>query len=257
MTFTRALVRRPGPELVAGQTLADLGRVDFPRALEQHAAYVAALRALGLRVLELPAEPGFPDATFVEDTAIVTAGGCFLTRPGHPSRAGETASIAPVLERECAPLTRMPGPGHLDGGDVLEAGAHCLIGLSARTDAVGAEALAVWLRGHGRRVDVVDVRGVPGLLHLKTGLSWLGDGRVAVIQAFADHPALAAYERIVVADEEAYAANCLRIGDAVLLPAGYPRFAAAVRALRLQVVALEMSEFQKVDGGLSCLSLRW
>jgi dimethylargininase len=257
MNFQHALVRRPGPNLVDGQSMATLGRVDYARALDQHAAYCAALRALGLTVMELEPDLAHPDATFVEDTAVIHHSAAFLTRPGHPSRITEVDGIAPAVERQFADCTRMTGPGTLDGGDVLETDGVFVIGLSARTDAAGAAELSAWLAARGRQAVTVDITGVPGLLHLKTGISWLGDGRVAVIREFADHPALAGWQRVVVDEAEAYAANCLRIGDSVVLPAGHPRFAAEVAALGLRVVALEMSEFQKVDGGLSCLSLRW
>jgi dimethylargininase len=257
MRYTRAIVRRPGPNLVDGLTSSGLGRVDVERAYAQHAAYCAALRALGLAVIELEPLPAHPDSTFVEDTAILTAHGALLTRPGHPSREGEVDEIAPVVLRYYAQATVIEPPGALDGGDVCQLGEHFLIGLSHRTNEDGARQLADWLAARDFTSATIDIRGLPGLLHLKTGLSWLGDGRVSVVEALADHAALREYRRVVVAPDEAYAASCLRFGDTVVMVAGNPRFEAAIRALGARTVALEMSEFRKVDGGLSCLSLRF
>jgi dimethylargininase len=260
MNYTRALTRRPDGRLVDGLALADLGRVDIKRALAQHAAYTAALRACGLTVVELPPDPAHPDACFVEDTAIVTARGALLTRPGHPSRQGEVASVATALAAEFGQIGgfgRITAPGTLDGGDVCQLDGHFLIGLSSRTNEQGAQQLLDWLEARGYTANIVNLRGLPALLHLKTGLSWLGERRVAVVAEFADHPALARYVKLVVSPEEAYAASCLRFGPNVLVVAGNLRFEAALRGLGLKPMPLEMTEFRKVDGGLSCLSLRY
>lgn len=258
--FQRAIVRPPGPSLVAGLSAAGLGLPDPTLAVAQHGAYCDALAALGLRVIRLPVDDQHPDSTFVEDTAIVTERGALLTRPGAESRLGEVAAIAPTLVSLYGSLATIEAPGTLDGGDICDADGHFLIGLSARTNEEGARQLATWLDSLGWTSEVVDARPIPALLHLKTGISYLGDGRMAVIRELAGHPALARWEQIVVDDEEAYAANCVRIdgpaGSAVLVADGYPRFAAALARLGLAVVPLAMSEFRRVDGGLSCLSLR-
>jgi dimethylargininase len=255
--FTHAIVCPPAANFAAGLTTVDLGAPDYACALDQHAAYCRALAACGLQLTALPADAGFPDSTFVEDAAILTAGGAILARPGAPSRSGEVEAIGRALRAFYGHLSSIEEPGTLDGGDVCEAGSHFLIGISARTNAEGAAQLGRWLAQGGCTCDCIDIRSTPGILHLKSGLSYLGDNRMVVIDALADHPALARYELVRVDPREGYAANCIRVNDRLLLPAGHPHLAARLAGLGYAVVELEMSEFRKMDGGLSCLSLRF
>jgi dimethylargininase len=262
MRFTQAIVRPPADNLVDGLTLAHLGRVDPDLAREQHAAYRLALTRLGLAVTCLPADSLHPDSTFVEDTAILTPRGAIVTRPGAPSRQGEVAAMRHVLRGVFPDLAEITAPGTVDGGDICECPLadgtiHYLIGVGDRTNAAGAAQLGAWLAGIGYTAATVDITVVPGLLHLKTGLSYLGDGRLALIAELAEHPELAGFEKLLVDAAEAYAANCVRVHDTVLLPTGCPRLTARIQNLGLATVSLDMSEFRKVDGGLSCLSLRW
>ena len=154
-------------------------------------------------------------------------------------------------------IPRIEAPGTVDAGDVCEADGHFLIGVSARTNEAGAEQLAAQLIDLGYRADIVDIRPHRRLLHLKTGISWLGDGRLLATEDLPHWHALAAYEIIRVPESERYAANALRINDHVLVAAGYPQTRAAIESLGFPVIPLDMSEFRKLDGGLSCLSLRW
>jgi dimethylargininase len=273
--FRHAIVCPPGPNLVAGLSQAGLGLPDPALAATQHAAYVGELRALGLDVEVLAVDPDHPDSTFVEDTAIVTPRGALLTRPGADSRRGEVARMAPALSRHFPTLARIEPPGTLDGGDVCDADGHFLIGLTERTNQAGAEQLAAWLGTLGYTAALVDVRSLPGLLHLKTGLSYLGDGLFLLAPELDGHPSLSRAwppadghtgprpprEPLVVPAAERYAANSLRIdgprGSRVLVPAGHPQTSALLRASGLAVRELEMSELERVDGGLSCLSLRF
>ena len=148
-------------------------------------------------------------------------------------------------------------PGTLDGGDICEAGNHYFLGVSARTNTEGARQLAAILARQGYTASCIDVRRVPGILHLKSGIAWLGEKRIVAIDALAGHPALSGWEIVHVAPDEAYAANCLRVNGHLLLPAGFPQLAERLRQLGYTLLELEMSEFQKMDGGLSCLSLRF
>ncbi len=255
--FTRALLRAPGENFAAGITTSAEGPPVLARALEQHRRYAAALESCGLRTTLLPADPRYPDGTFVEDTAIVTAGGALVTRPGAAARAGETEIIAAALAQHYPRLGRIEPPGTLDGGDVCETDSGVLVGVTARTNEAGARQLAAWLSDFGVRTTLVDIRAVPGLLHLKTGISYLGEGRLAVQATLPRLPALADYEIVEVGADEAYAANCIRVNRRVLVAAGYPRFADALARLGYDPLPLEMSEFRKMDGGLSCLSLRF
>jgi dimethylargininase len=255
--FRRAIVRPPAANFAEGLTTVDLGKPDAARALAEHARYCEALERCGLVLMRLDADPRFPDSTFVEDTAILTIRGAILARPGAPSRAGEVADI----ERALAPLfpdaVRIAAPGTVDGGDICEAGEHFFIGLSQRTNAEGARQLAGHLNKMGLTSSEVDIRGIPGILHLKSGIAAVSERRLVLIDALAGHPAFRGYERIAVDPSENYAANCVRVNDALLVAAGYPGFEAAARLLGLEVIALDMSEFAKMDGGLSCLSLRF
>ena len=153
--------------------------------------------------------------------------------------------------------TRSPHRARVDGGDVCQADNHFFIGISERTNAEGARQLAAFLAREGFTSAPVDIRGVGGILHLKSGISYLGDNRIVLIDALAGHAAFRGYEIVRIAPEENYAANCLRINDHVIVSAGFPQFESAVRELGYPVIALEMSEFRKMDGALSCLSLRF
>jgi dimethylargininase len=143
----------------------------------------------------------------------------------------------------------------LDGGDICEAGEHFFLGVSHRTNEEGARQLAASLASNGFTSEVVDVRGVQSILHLKSGVSYIGENTLVVIEEMAG--LFPGYERIVVTREESHAANCVRVNDRVLVPAGYPRLAGELRVRGFDPLELDMSEFQKMDGGLSCLSLRF
>ncbi len=260
--FRRALLRRPGPDLGQGLTTADAGAPDHALALVQFAAYERALQDAGLATTVLPDLPGFPDAHFVEDTAVILPEVAVITRPGAPERDGEQQSVAVALvdDEDGAPLigdrpvTRIEAPGALDGGDVLVAGRHVLIGVSARTNRHGAAQLGAVCEAHGYAWQAVPVGDG---LHLKSGVNGIGEGLLLVTPAFAGRPELAAFRTLVVPPEEEYAANSLWLGDVVVTPAGYPRVHDMLTATGARVVTVDTSEFRRMDGGLTCLSLRF
>lgn len=253
----RAIVRAPAATFADGLTTADLGRPETGRALEEHAAYCRALEQCGLSVLRLPADPLNPDSTFVEDTAVVVPGGVVLTRPGAPSRAGEVEAIRRLLQGRRLRVRAIEPPGTLDGGDVCEAGTGFFIGISRRTNEEGARQFGALLAEAGCRAAFVDVRGLPGILHLKSGLAWLGGRRLVVWDSLAGRAEFGGWDVLRVEPDEHYAANCLRVNDTVLVAAGFPGLEASLRGLGYNVLPLDMSEFRKMDGGLSCLSLRF
>ncbi len=261
MQFTRAIVRPPGRNFAAGLSSAAVGPPDLDEALDQHARYVQALRDCGLEVTSLAPDDAYPDSTFVEDTAIMTGQGAILMRPGAPSRTGETDAMGRCLDGFYAQLPAIAAPGTVDGGDICEADGHYLIGVSARTNEQGARQLAAHLHRFGYSSSIIDIRDNPALLHLKSGIAYLGGG-VWVTQSgiegeLRSQTGIDVREVITVAPEEAYAANCVRVNGAVLIAAGYPASSAAIAARGFQPVQLEVSEFRKMDGGLSCLSLRF
>ena len=257
MRFAQAIVRPPASSFAAGLTSSSLGSPELALALAQHDAYCRAVERLGLSLVRLGPDPDFPDSTFVEDAAIVTDGSAILTRPGAPSRAGEVAAIGVALGEWFSELGAITAPGTADGGDICEAGGHVFIGLSERTNSEGATQLAEWLARHHLTASVIDIRAMPGLLHLKTGLSWLGERRLLAIGEIAGHEALNGWEIVRVPEGEDYAANCVRVNDGLLVAEGFPATSALLGELGYDLVLLDMSEYRKMDGGLSCLSLRW
>ena len=255
--FQRAILRTPAPNFADGLTTVDFGIPDYQATLAQHAAYQAALRRCGLELEVLEPDPGYPDSTFVEDAAVLTPHCAILTNPGAPSRKGEVEGLRPALERHYTKIRRITAPGTLDGGDICEAGSHFFIGLSQRTNPEGAHQLAAFLSEDGYTASTVKVKGVPGVLHMKSGIAWLGGKDLVLIDAFVGRPEFAGYRVIPVDPEENYAANCLRINDSILIPSGYPRLQDRIERLGYATLGLNMSEYRKMDGGLSCLSLRF
>jgi dimethylargininase len=255
--FTRALARLPGRTFVQGLTSAALGLPVLEEALAQHRAYCKSLADAGVRVTLLDSDDAFPDSTFVEDTAIVARGRAIITRPGAQSRAGETAAIRTALEDSFEEIASIVPPGTLDGGDVCESDDRVFVGLSHRTNRDGAQQLAAWLRQAAVETVFVDIRDLNGILHLKSGMSYLGDGTYVVDAALRGRIPLDGADVIVPRPDEAYAANCVRVNGVVLLAAGYPRLRAAIESRGLRVEALDVSEYRKMDGGLSCLSIRF
>jgi len=257
MLFTRAIVRPPSRTFAAGLTTVDLGQPDYATALKQHESYCEALRSCGLSLTHLPSDDQYPDSTFVEDTAILTERCAVLTLPGAETRRGEVKSIQSELEKAYSMVRSISEPGTVDGGDICEAGDHFFIGISARTNEDGARQLAAILAACDYTSEFVDVRNVSSILHLKSGLSYLGNNQLVVIDELASCEQFSGYELIRVDGSEQYAANCVLINDSVLVAAGHPLFADALHLRGFRPIALEMSEFQKMDGGLSCLSLRF
>ena len=255
--FTRAIARRPGDSYLQGLTTSNEGPPNLAKAILQHNIYVQTLEDLGLSVTVLAANDAFPDSVFVEDTAILTPEITVLTRPGAVSRRDETVSIKAALLDRFDAITEIVAPGTVDGGDICETDSKVLIGLSNRTNLEGAMQLKLALETVGRPAEIVDIRSVPGLLHLKTGISYLGAGRMAVMEALASLSWLADFDRVLVPASESYAANCIAVNGSVIMAEGYPRFFETLDRLGLKPIPLDVSEYRKMDGGLSCLSLRF
>lgn len=255
--LTKAIVRPPAPNFAEGLTTADLGVPNYDLGLRQHEAYCTALERCGLTLTRLEPDPIYPDSTFVEDAAVLCEHGAIITRPGAPSRAGEVASIRKALVEFFPALSEIQSPGTMDGGDVCHAGKHFFIGISARTNEAGAQQLAESLAHHDYTSSFIDIRDRTGLLHLKSGIAHLGNNRLVVSEGLANREEFREYDLVRVNADEAYAANCVRLNDHVLVAAGYLKSAGTLCELGYKTITLDMTEFQKMDGGLSCLSLRW
>lgn len=252
--FTKAIVRSPGCSMISGLTKAGLGAPDYARALAQHRQYIAALDSCGLEVLVLAADEAYPDSTFVEDVALLTAHCAIITRPAAPSRAGETSSMRRVLEHYYQKIEEIAAPGTLDGGDVMQVGEHCYIGLSARTNLAGATQLIEILRRHDLSGSTVPVTQ---FLHLKTGVTCIADQTLLATGEFITRPEFSEFTILPVADTDAGGANCIRINDSILMPAGFPAVRQQLATCDVQIIEIDISEYAKLDGGLTCLSLRF
>lgn len=255
--FKRAIVRIPGTNFADGLTTVDLGVPQFGEVLSQHARYCEALRQCGLDLTVLQPDLQHPDSTFVEDTAILVPQAAIFCRPGAASREGEVTGIRPVLERFYFSTFTIEAPGTVDGGDICEAGRHFFIGISLRTNPEGARQLAACLNALGYTASTIDIREMKSILHLKSGISYIGDNTLVVMEEMAANPQFSRFDLIRVNADESYAANSVRVNDRVLVPGGFPRITDDLAAHGFNPLSLNMSEFRKMDGGLSCLSLRF
>ena len=255
--FKNAIVRLPGEKFADGLTTASFGAANYEKALEQHARYREALVHCGLEVTVLEADASHPDSTFVEDAAVLTRSRAILTRPGAPSRVDEPAALREPLERFFPALREIRSPGTLEGGDVCEAGGHFLIGISRRTNPEGARQLAALLAAEGYASSFVDIREVRGILHLKSGLAYVGDNNLVVVDELARRPEFAGFNLIRVTPDERHAANCLLVNEYVLLASDCPVLKDSLERQGYKVLEIDLAEFRKMDGGLSCLSLRF
>ena len=252
MEMWKAITREVSPTLNRCE-LTHLERqpIDIGRAIAEHHAYQQCLRELGIDLTALPAEPGYPDAMFVEDPVVVLDEIAIVARMGAASRRGEAES----LERALSPyreLRRMHEPATLDGGDVLRAGRTIYVGLSERTNAEGIQQLAAEAEPFGYRVVPVAVQGC---LHLKSGASWLGDDTVLIHRPWVDAGAFHGLHLVDVPAGEEYAANVLLHENTVLVAEGFPAIAEIVTALGRKVRTLNITELMKAESGLTCSSL--
>lgn len=253
MHFTQFIARMPSTTTGQGLTTSDLGSPDEQLVQEQFSTYVRHLLSLGLTGTILPADGEFPDGHFVEDTAVFIPECAIITHPGAPSRAGEVASITPIAAR-FRELKIMVKGGRLDGGDVLLIDKQFFIGLTNRTDEAGISEFAAFVEPFGYQVTSIEVAAG---LHLKSIVNYVGRNSITVSEQGARHPAFAPYRHLIVLPEEEYAGNTLWINDHLITPSGFPDTLAKLKTLGLPIIEMNTSEFRKMDGGLTCLSLRF
>lgn len=252
--FTKAIVRTPSQSMVEGVTTADLGLPNYENALKQHADYIQALKECGLDVTCLPADENFPDSTFVEDVALMTPSCAIITNPGANSRRQEIITIEPIIQKFYNNIEKIKSPGTLEAGDIMMVGKHFFIGLSERTNQQGADQMINILEKNEMTGSVVTMSEV---LHLKTGLGYLENNKLLACGEFLTKQEFSNYDIIEVPNEEAYAANSVWINGWVLTPKGFPQTKKLIEAAGFKIREVDVSEFQKIDGGLSCLSLRF
>ncbi len=248
----RALTRAISPRIVECE-LTHLERIpiDVAAARAQHAAYARALIALGCAVEEVEPAPDHPDSVFIEDTAVVFDELAVITRPGAASRRGETAAVERALA-PLRPIVRIEAPATLDGGDVLVVGKRVFVGRTGRTNEGGVVQLRAALAPHGYTVEAIEVTGC---LHLKTAVTAVDDRTVLLNPAWIDARALGGLDRIEVDAAEPMGANVVRVGDALLYGAAYPRTRARLEARGYRPVCVDASELAKAEGAVTCCSL--
>jgi dimethylargininase len=251
--FSHAIVRKPGIDFAGGITTSNLGNPDYSSMLQQHTAYTQTLQRLGLHVDILEPLPGFPDAYFVEDPAVVLPDVAVLTFPGAKARQGEQDAMEAILSLNL-PVERINPPGTLDGGDVMMVDEHFYIGISKRTNSEGAAQLGRILEKCGYVWHTVPVEAG---LHLKSSVNYVGNGTLLVTSEFIGRPEFKPYRKVLIDADESYASNTLWINDTLLTPRGFPKTLTKLEKLGLPIIELEMSEARKMDGGLSCMSLRF
>ena len=255
--FNNVIVRRPCKAVCNGITSSpELGKPIYEKALKQHDAYIEALKKCGVEVTILEADERYPDSCFVEDPALITKFGAIITNPGAESRNGEKEEIIGAI-RKFFPedkIEYIKSPGTLEGGDVMMVDDTFYVGLSARTNEEGIRQLKEILSKYGLKCVQVPLKKV---LHLKTGVNYLEHNNMLVAGEFIEKPEFKKYNKVVVPEEEAYGANCIWVNEKVIIPEGYPSVLKAVKDLGYETLIVDTSEFRKIDGGLSCLSLRF
>jgi dimethylargininase len=252
--FKTAIVRTPGRSLVNGITTAGLGVPDYNKALRQHKSYIAAIEKCGVKVHVLEADENFPDSTFVEDVALLTPNCAIITNPGAMSRKGEIVGIKEILSKFYSELEEIKDPGTVEAGDIMMVGSHFYIGLSERTNEIGAKQMISILEKYGMSGSVVTLEKV---LHLKTGLAYLENNNLIACGEFVTKPEFQKFNIIEIDEAESYAANCIWVNGKVIVPMGFPNAKTKIESAGYETIEVDVSEFQKLDGGLSCLSLRF
>jgi dimethylargininase len=252
--FSKAIVRTPAKSLADGITTAGLGKPDYDLTQEQHGRYIKALETCGLTVTVMDADDRYPDSMFIEDTALLMPRCAIVTHPGAESRRGEVGAVATQLHEFYNDVDSIKSPGTVDAGDIMMVGEHCYVGLSERTNSDGAAQMVDFLQASGYSGSTVSISES---LHLKSSVSFLENNNLVVTGELCDKPEFGNFNRIEIGQSERRAANCVWINNTVLMASGNPQTCEKIQALGYSVIELDVSEFEKLDGGLSCLSLRF
>ncbi|PAF51930.1 arginine deiminase family protein [Helicobacter sp. 13S00477-4] len=256
MFFKNAIVRIPPRTIINGITSANLGKPIYEKALKQHEDYVIALTKAGLNVTVLEPKDEFPDSCFVEDVALCTKHCVIISRPGASTRQKEVEleDMQSTLKKFYQNIEYIQSPGTVEPGDILMIGNHFYIGLSKRTNQEGANQMIKILEKYQLSGSIVTLEE---FLHLKTGINYIENNNIVVAGEFINKTEFAQYNKIIIPESEAYSANCLWVNDYVLVPKGFPTILEKVNALGYETLEVDTSEFRKIDGGLTCLSLRF
>ena len=253
--FSHALCRTPSNSVTDGLRAEDQGDPSAEVFRKEHAAYVAALRATGAEVTVLPADETYPDSVFIEDPALCLKGQAIVLRPGAETRLGEAAALRPELERVMNGVIDLETEGYVDGGDILCSEDEVMIGLSARTNRVGAEDLRPIVQDLGYALRILETPA--DILHFKTESSLLDAETILATPKLSTSGCFDQYRVIHTAKGEEAAANAIRFNDTVFLSSGHPRTAETLDKAGYKIVELDTTQAALVDGGLSCMSLRF
>lgn len=245
----RALVREPSDSLPKCITLHPLRHtINVDRARSQHVAYCETLSELGLEIIPLPQDNEHPDACFIEDTAVIVGRKALIGRMAKDDRRGEENAVELVLKQYLS-VSRVVAPATMEGGDVIHLPDSLICGITQRTNIAGVHQMRDWL-------DVtVNTIEDSQIVHLKSHVTYLVQSTLVTTRAYAQHPGLKGFDILIVPNEESYAANTLTIGDTVLIPKGHPHTQTMIEEAGFTTIALDMSEFAKCEGALTCLSI--
>jgi len=253
--FSHAVLRTPSKNIDQGLRAVDVGAPDYEKFLQQHENYATALTDAGVKVDILPALENFPDAVFIEDDALCLPNMVIQLRPGAESRQDEAKILFPDIAPRFKACHSVAEPGRVEGGDILVTEQEIIIGLSARTNQEGAEAVHMATRTINRPVRIVETP--PGVLHFKTDCALLDENCILATKRLAVSGCFAQYTTLIVPDDEQAAANSIRVNDHVIMPSGYPETKKMLKAAGYNLITVDISEAAKLDGGLSCMSLRF
>lgn len=254
-TFTHAITRLPGASIANGLQAGDTGTPDQAIFLQHHADYVAALRSTGAEVTVLESLEEFPDSVFVEDAALCLQEGAIKMRPGAPTRLGEADAIESALVDAYGAAHTLEGAGFIDGGDILVTETEVLVGTSSRTDSQGIESLRQLIGQWGYTVR--ELQTPEGVLHFKTDCSLLDEETILSTNRLSVSGCFDGYRVLNTAEGEEACANSIRFNDLVLMPDGFPKTAELLDREGYNIRLIGNTEAAKVDGGMSCLSLRF
>lgn len=269
LKFNNVIVKKPCQAMTTGIASGDYpGTPDYALAQKQHDNYISCLEQCGVKATVMPANEQFPDSCFVEDATVMIPGCCaIITNPGADSRNGEIIEIEPYVkkffDKEGVNLFRITSPGTLDGGDVMMVGDTYYIGESARTNKEGIDQFGEFAAKFGKKTILASMdKG----LHLKSGVNYLeispktGKPLYLLNKDFKGHPMFDndnGFDKIYVSEDETYSANCIWMNGTVIVPTGYPQTLKAIQDHGFKTIECDVSEYRKLDGGLSCLSLRF
>jgi dimethylargininase len=249
MRPTKAIVREPGDNYTKCiSSHPQRHTIDVAVARRQHSTYRKTLEDLGLEVIILPRDDLHPDSCFVEDNAVVFGKKALICRMAKESRRGEEADVEKVLGQYLKTKKAII-PATIEGGDVIHLEDGLISGLTRRTNEAGVKQLRKWLEVN------VETIADSGIVHLKSYVNYLGKGRMVSTPKYASHTSLSRFDVVTVDEGDWYSTNNIVLDDTVIMPKGFPRTEELLRRQGYKTIPLDMTEFPKCEGALTCLSI--